>query len=88
MANTERTLTNAELARKEAFEQARVELEAQGYRIHPLVISVVSANVGALATALPARRRAGRPDSSCCILSEACPSSLSICCSRFWRSSC
>ena len=53
MANTERTLTNAELARKEAFEQARVELEAQGYRIHPLVISVVSANVGALATALP-----------------------------------
>ena len=53
MANTERTLTNAELARKEAFEQARVDLEAQGYRIHPLVISVVSANVGALATALP-----------------------------------
>ena len=53
MANTERTLTNAELARKEAFEQARVELEAQGYRMHPLVISVVSANVGALATALP-----------------------------------
>ena len=53
MTNTERTLANAELARKEAFEQARVELEAQGYRIHPLVISVVSANVGALATALP-----------------------------------
>ena len=53
MANTERTLTNAELARKEAFEQARVELEAQGYRMHPLVISVVSANMGALATALP-----------------------------------
>ena len=75
MTNTERTLANAELARKEAFEQARVELEAQGYRMHPLVISVVSANVGAL-------------DSSCCILSEACPSSLSICCSRFWRSSC
>ena len=87
MANTERTLTNAELARKEAFEQARVELEAQGYRMHPLVISVVSANVGALATALPLDVVLG---AGFFLLhpSEACPSSLSICCSRFWRSSC
>ena len=69
MANTERTLTNAELARKEAFEQARVELEAQGYRIHPLVISVVSANVGALATALPLDVVPRRRILSCCILS-------------------
>lgn len=53
MAQKERALTKSELARKEAFERARADLEAQGFRFHPLVIGVVAANVQALALGLP-----------------------------------
>ena len=53
MADQERELTGAEQARKEAFERTRAAYEAQGYRYRPLVISVIAANVGAVALALP-----------------------------------
>lgn len=53
MEQQERTLTEAELARKATFERTRDELEALGFRYRPLVISVVAANVGAVALALP-----------------------------------
>lgn len=53
MGRQERTLTKAELARKETFERTRADLEEQGFRFHPLTISVVSANVQALAIGLP-----------------------------------
>lgn len=53
MSHKERTLTKAELQRKEAFERTRADLEAQGFRFHPLIIGVVSANMQALALGLP-----------------------------------
>lgn len=53
MADQERKLTKAELARKEAFERTEADFEAQGYREHSLTISVASANVQALALGLP-----------------------------------
>lgn len=48
-----RALTKAELVRKEAFERTKSELEAQGYRFHPLAIGVIAANLWAIALALP-----------------------------------
>ena len=53
MADQERKLTKAELARKEAFERAKADFEAQGFRTQPLTLSVVSANVQALVLGLP-----------------------------------
>ena len=53
MADQERELTGAEQARKAAFERTRAAYEAQGFRYRPLVISVIAANVGAIALALP-----------------------------------
>lgn len=53
MADQERKLTKAELARKEAFERAKADFEAQGFHTQPLTLGVVSANVQALVLGLP-----------------------------------
>lgn len=53
MANQERKLTKAELARKEKFGRIQADFEAQGFRTQPLTLGVVSANVQALVLGLP-----------------------------------
>ena len=53
MAKRERTLTRAELARKQSYEQTRAALEMQGFRVHPLLISILAANLWAFALSLP-----------------------------------
>lgn len=53
MTERERKLTKAELARKEAFERVQADFEEQGYRMRPLTLSAVSANLQALVLGLP-----------------------------------
>lgn len=53
MLDAERKLSKTELGRCAAFDATKADLEAQGFSYQPLIISVLVANLGALAIALP-----------------------------------